>query len=329
MQTALWSGVKQDWKFQAIVIRDDNKITGSIGILIKKLPHLKYNFAYAPRGPICDIYNKERLEQLLQAAKDYCQTQKCVTLIIDPYIRMGEGHFTKVADRLGFRVSMSKTNFNNIQPQYNSTLSLSNKTEEQLLNSFDSKTRYNIRLAARKGVIVSTCDTSYINEFYRLMVITGKRDNFSVRSKEYFEKLLSVLGQHARLYMAFYNEKAIAGTITIQYGDLVWYLYGASDNEYRNLMPNYALQWEMIKWGLETNSSLYDFGGVPGDNDADNPLYGLYKFKKGFGAEVTELVGEYSYVFKPQINLILQLAKRAMKILKGIRKRVQHNHNRA
>lgn len=110
------------------------------------------------------------------------------------------------------------------------------------------------------------------------------------RKPEYFAAMLDNLGEHARLYMAFDpNDTPIAGTLAIHYGDKVWYLYGASSNEHRNLMPNYLLQWRMIQWAVETNCRIYDFRGVSGDVSEDNPLYGLFRFKQGSAAVLPSL----------------------------------------
>jgi lipid II:glycine glycyltransferase (peptidoglycan interpeptide bridge formation enzyme) len=109
------------------------------------------------------------------------------------------------------------------------------------------------------------------------------------------------LGDKLRLYLAKIDGKIVAGTIAILYGDKVWYLYGASSNEARNYMPNYLLQWEMIKWAVENNCRTYDFRGVSGDIDETNPLYGLYRFKKGYGGDLTEFIGEIALDFKPFI----------------------------
>ena len=140
------------------------------------------------------------------------------------------------------------------------------------------------------------CGKEMVPEFTRIMVETGVRDNFATRPASYFEAMLDNLGDKCRLYMAFHEGQPIAGTLAILYGDKVWYLYGASSNEHRNLMPNYLLQWSMIQWAIENNCRVYDFRGVSGDISEDNPHYGLYRFKKGFGGEFTEFVGEYDHV---------------------------------
>ena len=169
--------------------------------------------------------------------------------------------------------------------------------EEEILASFQQKTRYNIRVAIKKGVEVKLCGEEALHDFHQIMVTTGTRDNFVVRTEEYFRKMMRELGEHARLYMAYLDGKAIAGTLAIGYGDKVWYLYGASSNEYRNVMPNYLLQWEMIKWAIERGARVYDFRGVSGNLSEDNPLYGLYRFKRGFNGEFTEFVGEMDLVY--------------------------------
>lgn len=98
--------------------------------------------------------------------------------------------------------------------------------------------------------------------------------------------------------MAYHEGEAIAGTLAFRMGDKAWYIYGASSNKKRNLMPNYLIQWTMIEWAKEHGCTMYDFRGVPGDVGKDHPLYGLVKFKKGFGGKYTEFIGEYDLVYR-------------------------------
>ena len=164
-----------------------------------------------------------------------------------------------------------------------------------------------------------------VADFARIMVETGLRDNFATRPPEYFAAMLDNFGEKCRLYMAFYEDKPIAGTLAIHYGDKVWYLYGASSNEYRNLMPNYLLQWRMIQWAIETGCRVYDFRGVSGDISEDNPHYGLYRFKQGFHGEFTEFVGEYDYV---QNQLMYFVAEKGSLAYKGLAAKLYRIKNR-
>ena len=157
-----------------------------------------------------------------------------------------------------------------------------------------------------------------LDDFVRIMHETGERDGFSTRPKEYFEKILDEMTDDARLYMAYYEGKAIAGTIAIKWGQNVMkYQYGASSNAHRNVYPNYALQWAMMKWGMECGCKVYDFGGISGDcQNPDNPHYGLWRFKHGFGGYMKEFVGEFDYVINKPVYKLYNIAT---KVLEKIR----------
>ena len=125
---------------------------------------------------------------------------------------------------------------------------------------------------------------------------TCERDGFELRSAAYFAKILDSFGDKARLYLAYYEGEPIAGAISVLWGDKVWYFYGASSNSNRKVMPNYLMQWEMIKWAIENNCRIYDFRGVAGVIDESNPLFGLYRFKHRF--DVIELMKKEDYIPK-------------------------------
>ena len=141
-----------------------------------------------------------------------------------------------------------------------------NKTEEEILAGFKQKWRYNVRLAQKKGVVIKEGKREDLKDFHKIMLTTGERDNFITRPLSYFEKMYDCLGpDHMKLLMAYYEDKPISGVIPIFYGNKTWYLYGASSNEHRNLMPNYLLQWEMIKMAIARHDDIYDFRGVVGN----------------------------------------------------------------
>jgi len=308
MQSLKWAQVKSNWHNEIITVEDrQGDIKGSMSLLIRKLPLVNYTIMYSPRGPVCDMHNKDTIKELIDKAKDTARKYKSYVLKIDPDIEKDDTKFAEIAKELKMKIKNDSKDFEGAQPRFVFRLDLRNKTEEELLMSFHHKVRYNIRLAVRKGVEIRIGTKEDIPEFHRVMVETGLRDNFVVRSAEYFEKMLDCLGpDNIRLYLAYYQGKLIAGTIAILYGNKCWYLYGASSNRHRNVMPNYLLQWEMIKWALENNCDIYDFRGVSGNLDENHPLYGLYRFKKGFGGKFTEFVGELDYVFNPFIYVIVE-----------------------
>ncbi len=315
-QSALWAKQKPAWSWRAIISRDESgKIRGSIAFLIRKMPIVRKTIMYACRGPVCDLEDKETFFELIAAAKELAKEVKAYVIKIDPDVPSSDTAFRSILEEAGFRTKDGGKNFEAIQPKYVFRLYLNGRNEEEVMASFHQKWRYNIRLAVKKGVEVRICGKEMVPEFARIMLETGVRDGFVTRPPEYFEAMLDNLGEHARLYMAFHEGQAIAGTLAIHFGDKVWYLYGASSNEHRNLMPNYLLQWNMIQWAIENNCRVYDFRGVSGDISEDNPLYGLYKFKKGFNGEFTEFVGEYDLVLKKLSYLIAEKGSVAYKNL--------------
>lgn len=296
-QSSLWGKQKPAWTWRAVAVRgEDGAIRGAMSMLIRKVPVLGVCMMYICRGPVCDPTDGEVFGQLLEGAKALAKEYHCYVIKIDPDVPKEEEDCRKMLESYGFRLMEKGKNFESIQPKFVFRLYLNGRTEEELLASFTQKHRYNIRLAARKGVEVRICGQEMVEDFTRIMVETGMRDNFVTRDAEYFSNLLKNLGEHARLYMAFHEGRPIAGTLAIWFGDKVWYLYGASSNEHRNLMPNYLLQWNMIQWAVEKGCRIYDFRGVSGDLSEDNPLYGLYKFKKGFNGEFTEFIGEMDLI---------------------------------
>jgi hypothetical protein len=121
-----------------------------------------------------------------------------------------------------------------------------------------------------------------------------------VRPKSYFTRFLTAMGDHARLYMGTCKGQTVCGAIAVNFSNKCCYVYGASDNVYRDAMPNYLMQWEMMRWALQTGCEVYDFQGISGNlSEENNPLYGLYRFKRGFPGEVVELVGEFELVYRP------------------------------
>ena len=310
-QSVLWAKQKPMWKWEAIVSRDQNgKIKGSLAVLIRKIvPGLPCTMMYGCRGPVTDLDDRETMKDLVDGAKKLAKKYHSYVIKIDPDVPSTETAYTKMLEELGFRLTGGGATFDAIQPQYVFRLNTEGKTSEELLMSLPQSTRRKVRAGAKKGVTVEIRGKEAVPDFARLMLETGVRDGFVTREASYFENMLDNLGEHARLYMAYYEGQAIAGTLAIWYGDKVWYLYGASSNEHRNLMPNYMLQWSMIEWAVEKGCRIYDFRGVPGRVGEDHPLYGLYKFKLGFGGDYVEFVGEMDMVLNPPVNWMITKGK--------------------
>jgi len=187
-------------------------------------------------------------------------------------------------------------------------------TVDEILATMKSKTRYNIHLAARKGVTVRPGGIADIGAFVRLLEETGKRDGFGIHSPEYYRAAVEIfVPQMAALHLAEHEGKLLAATMVFACGDRAAYLYGASSNEERNRMPNYAAQWAAIRWARDRGCVSYDLWGIPdappAELEADflkrsDGLWGVYRFKRGFGGEIKRTVGTIERVYNKRVHAL-------------------------
>lgn len=326
-QSLEWGKVKNFWKNEVILAEDENNnIIGSLSVLLRKIPIFGY-LMYSSRGPVCDIHDEKVLKQLTDGAKELAKKYHAMVLKIEPDIKSDDKEFREIVTKLGFKIKDDAKDFRDeIQPRYVFRLDIKGKTEDEIFKAFHSKTRYNVRLAGRKGVTVKEGNREDLKDFHRIMIETGKRDGFMIRPLEYFEQMYDALApEHMKVLMAYYDGKPISGVIPIMYGNKTWYLYGASSNEHRNLMPNYLLQWEMIKLAISRSDDIYDLRGVSGVVDENHPQYGLYRFKQGFGAEFTEFIGELHIDYSP---VRYKLYKISETVFKRVRSLLMNRHKK-
>ncbi len=317
-QSTLWHAVKSNWNHEVVVSRNaDGQIVGGASVLIRRFPLIGTSLLYSPRGPVCDYHDGAVLADLKKGVDLLAKKHRAHVWKMDPDLSIEDATFADLANQMGFTCFLGGDGFETVQARFNYRLYFQGRGEEEILAGFTQMTRRNIRKAQKAGVEIEVAGKEGLDDFTRLMQVTGERDGFSTRPKAYFEGMLDALGDHCRLYLAMYQGKAIAGAVTTNYAGKTCYIYGASDNEHRDVMPNQLMQWEMIRWALETGCTVYDFQGVSGNLSEDNPLYGLYRFKKGFGGTLDELAGEFDYVYRP---VSLWLANRAVDLVEWLRK---------
>ena len=182
--------------------------------------------------------------------------------------------------------------------------------EATLLAHMKEKWRYNLRLAERKGVKVREARTREdVHAWYALLQTTSERDHFGIHTLDYYLRAWHtfVPRQQARLFLAEYGGQVLAGIFVALFARQGIYLYGASGDEHRNLMPNYLLQWEAIRWAKQQGATQYDFGGIAATDNENEPLAGVYRFKRGWGGNVVRFVGCYEHIYRP---VAMKMAKR-------------------
>jgi lipid II:glycine glycyltransferase (peptidoglycan interpeptide bridge formation enzyme) len=173
--------------------------------------------------------------------------------------------------------------------------------EESLLHGMKQKTRYNLRLAAKKGVCVSEARPGNVSEFYALYRETAERDGFFVHPLPVYQRMFALFWRTGRFCLLFarYQEKLIGAVTLLRLGSTCWYLHGASSHEYRNLMAPHLLQWEGMRWARDGGCTLYDFRAVPDELREDQDMYGVYRFKEGFGGYQYTTLPAYVAPYQP------------------------------
>jgi len=194
-----------------------------------------------------------------------------------------------------------------IQPPRTIVVSLA-AAEELILNRMKQKTRYNIRLAQRSEVKISSTDN--LDLFSEMIQETGERDQFGVHDRYYYQscfKIFKPLGQ-CELLLASFEDEPLAMLMVFARGRRAWYLYGASRNIHREKMPTYLLQWEAIRWAIQHGCQTYDLWGVPDEDletleanfsDRSAGLWGVYRFKRGFGGALLRSAGPWERIYNP------------------------------
>jgi len=303
LQTTYWGDLKSHtgWEPFPLAIVSDGQIQASALILKRKLPLPGKSIFYSPRGPL--FSNLAALEQLIKAGKELAREHGAILWKMDPAITHDNPIWPQIAGKM--HAVDTGLDFDSVQPKFIMELDIRPSLDELLAN-MKNKTRYNIRYAQRKGVrIVMSKSKLDLEIFYPLLQETAARDGFTIRSFAYFEHLWDCLiaSRVAQLFLAFHDNQPLAGAIAFRLGKRAWYVYGASSNTNRNLQASYALQWEMIRWAKGMGCTIYDFRGVSGDMNPENPLYGLYRFKEGFGARLVEYVGEHDLALSPLYHI--------------------------
>ena len=322
-QSLRWPEVKNNWGYEAVLSRGkDGTLQGAMLVLVQRIPLIGTSFLYAPRGPVCDLHDKETLADLMSGVDRLAKKHKAHAFKVDPNVLFSDEEAAQNLKALGFKQSYGPDGFEGIQARFNYRLYLQGRTEEEILMNLTQSCRRKVRIAQRSGVEVRPVGPEYLDDFVRIMQVTGQRDGFAVRPKAYFARMLEALGPHARLYMGFYEGTPVCGALSTNYAGKVCYVYGASDNIHRDVMPNYLMQWEMIRWAIETGCTVYDFQGVSGDLTEGSHMYGLYKFKRGFNGQLDELAGEFDKVYRPIALRLVDVAIAANDKLRKLKRKL-------
>ena len=299
MQSYAWGKFKESsgWEARYFIAIQKNGIKGTALLLAKPLPLVKNLIYYLPRGPVVEPDDSRTLSFLLINIRKYVKSHGGIFLRADPYLKESE-EYDSIFKKAGYNKIKRTWSYWN-SPKYIFWLKLDTGLDD-ILRKIHKKKRYEIRSAYKKGVKYLKAGPEDLRGFYFLMIETASRKGIGVHDYGYYEKIFRILGESVvpKLFLAKYEGETVAAGISLIYGKKAWLLYLASGEKHLHLMPNRALQWEMIKWADEQDCELYDFRGTATD-DPPNPNdsgYGVYKFKKSFRPEFIKTVGYYDYI---------------------------------
>ena len=298
LQTAAWGNLKSDYGWQAQPLQ-----SGPAGalLLFRRLP-LGLTLAYAPRGPLADWRDVDSLTRLRTELDSACRARRAICLKVEPDLPDGDDCAQTLA-RLGFRPSP-----HSVQPRRTLLVSLAG-SETDVLARMKQKTRYNIGLASKKGVSVRPASSAAdLEAFAALMAVTGARDSFAVHEPGYYRRAYELFNPAGRceLLLAEHEGQPLAGVMVFALGARAWYFYGASSDRERSRMAPYLAQWQAMRWARERGAESYDLWGVPDEDEAaleagfeqrHDGLWGVYRFKRGFGGRLARTAGAWDRVY--------------------------------
>ncbi len=346
MQYPSWARVKTEWTHDLLGwFSPAGNMVGCALVLYRKMPVLNQYLAYIPRGPLID-WEAPDLMEWFQPLFAYLKRKGVFTLKMDPPVVQAKWHTSTIKaclaeardkqlkggelrllttdvsfdtatslqiqlQKMGFIKKPGETGFSAVQPEYVYRLPLEGRSLAEIFNGLHTNWRRNVKKAERLGVRVRIGAEEDLPAFYGLLKVTAERDRFKVRNLSYFETMYRALNSEEPgrlcLYLAEDEDELLAATLAVSANRHTWYLYGASSSNKREKAPNHAVQWQMIRDAHRRGDKIYDFRGISPTLDESDHLFGLLKFKLGFGGEACEMIGAWDYPIKPLLHRAFDL----------------------
>jgi lipid II:glycine glycyltransferase (peptidoglycan interpeptide bridge formation enzyme) len=321
LQSGFWAAFKQEhgWRAHPFSIEGLGEPFGML--VLTRTMLRRFTLAYVPWGPQCDpgTGRGEFLAAVAGALRPHLPRTNLFLRFDLPWVRAGEDP--------GAASGVVKA-ASDMQPPNTVVVDISPPLDD-VIASMKSKTRYNIRLAAKKGVQVIEGGPGDFDRWYAIYQETSRRDRIGIHSRAYYRGLFDAARAYpgearpcVKLLLATHEGDLLAGNIVAFWKKRAAYLYGASSGEKRNLMPTYALQWEAIRLAREAGCISYDLYGVPPQPDPGHPMFGLYQFKTGFSETVLQRWGSWDVPSRPLLYRLYRVAEALrMFYYRGLRKR--------
>ena len=300
LQLSAWGALKAafGWEPVRVGIADSGDLVAGVQLLFRRLPLRLGWLAYAPYGPLVDWSDSDQVRALRDAIDRVAKRHGAALLKIEPGYGLDQVDFAGY----GFRPSPQT-----VQPPRSIVID-SGGSEDDILARMNQGTRRNIRKSEKFEVITRQGSRADVDSFNRLIGATGDRQAFGVHTPGYYQRVYDLFAPQGRaaLILGSYGSEDLAGVMVFHLGDWAWYLYGASSDRERQRMASYGVQWAGIQWARAQGAQFYDMYGVP-DADPDqleaefesrsDGLWGVYRFKRGWGGDVVRSVGAWDRVY--------------------------------
>jgi lipid II:glycine glycyltransferase (peptidoglycan interpeptide bridge formation enzyme) len=302
---------------------DFSDIFAAAMVLKRRIPirglAARLNILYIPKGPLLDWSDEPLRKRVLNDLQSFARKQGAIFLKIDPDVVLGTGvperspaspnvdivkrqnndgqAVMSILQRRGWMVSSDQIQFRN------SVMIDLTAPEDELLARMKQKTRYNVRLAEKKGVAVRVGKVDDLPMLYKMYAETSVRDGFVIRDEEYYRTVWQTFMESrtptCEPLIAEVVGEPVAAIFVFYFAGRAYYLYGMSREAHREKMPNYLLQWEAIRRAKAAGCYMYDLWGAPDVFDESDPMWGVFRFKEGLGGQVVRTLGAWDFTPKP------------------------------
>ncbi|HKD77454.1 MAG TPA: peptidoglycan bridge formation glycyltransferase FemA/FemB family protein [Ktedonobacterales bacterium] len=284
--------------FRLAVADDDGAYLACAVMLEQQVPVSHQKLLYVPRGPVCDDPASPALALLVEGMRDLARRRQCFAMRVEPHVAHDDHAWRNALRGLSFQPNRYA-----IFPRRSWILDI-HPAQDKLLAGMNKTCRYSIKRAQREGVQIrqgiSERDRA---DFYAIYQETAQRHGFAIFPRAHYDEVLEAFLPQGKgmLFLADYGGKPIAAAVITVCGTVATYLYGASADHERQVMPNHLIQWTAIQWAKAQGCTYYDFRAVAENLTPTDDLYGLYIFKHGFGGASEFCLESYDLAINPAV----------------------------
>lgn len=334
LQTREWARIKNatGWEAMPQLWKDANGNACAAALVLRRPIRLggfaaKLCVMYVPRGPLLDWEDAPLRARVLRDLQTLARKSGAIFIKIDPEVCLGSGLPGEESAREDSRGGSIQAElvklswrFSQEQIQFRNTVVLDLSSDETgWLARMKQKTRYNLRLAQRKGVSVRHGSEADFKLLYHMYAETSLRDGFVIRPESYYSMVWKTFIDRGMCQplIAEVEGQPVAAVILFTFAGRAWYIYGMSREIHRDKMPNYLLQWEAMRAAKAAGALQYDLWGAPELYDEKDPLWGVYRFKEGLGGQVVRTLGAWDFPSRPMIYpLYTRILPRLLDVLR-------------